>query len=70
MAMLQECERIAVELGCCKITLEVLDGNAPAKAAYEKFGFASYELDPAVGGAVLAEETGLSCRGGRPLPVV
>ena len=51
MAMLEECERIAVELGCCKITLEVLDGNAPAKAAYEKFGFASYELDPAVGGA-------------------
>ena len=38
--------------GCCKLTLEVLDGNAPAKAAYEKFGFASYELDPAVGGAL------------------
>ena len=35
-----------------KLTLEVLDGNAPAKAAYEKFGFASYELDPAVGGAL------------------
>ncbi|MGQ9424945.1 GNAT family N-acetyltransferase [Gilvimarinus sp. F26214L] len=50
--MLNEVEAIARKRGCCKLTLEVLEGNAPAKAVYERMGFAGYELDPAIGKAV------------------
>ena len=50
--MLEKVEEIAVRKGCCKLTLEVLSGNAAAMAAYEKFGFDSYELDPAHGQAL------------------
>lgn len=50
--MLSQVEGIARERGCCKITLEVLENNVVAKAAYEKFGFAGYELDPEAGQAV------------------
>ncbi|WP_426357181.1 GNAT family N-acetyltransferase [Pseudocolwellia sp. HL-MZ19] len=45
-------EQIAKDMGCCKLTLEVLQGNAVAKAAYAKEGFAGYELDPKMGQAV------------------
>ena len=51
-AMMARLEAHARERGCCKITLEVLQGNAPAKAAYEKAGFVGYELDPNMGAAV------------------
>lgn len=37
--------------GACKLTLEVLAGNAPAIAAYRQAGFAQYGLDPAMGTA-------------------
>jgi ribosomal protein S18 acetylase RimI-like enzyme len=50
--LLQSVESIAIERGCCKITLEVLSNNDVAKAAYSKFGFSSYELDPEAGSAV------------------
>ena len=50
--LLEKVESIAKNLGCCKITLEVLSNNNIAKAAYEKFGFSSYELDPSAGSAV------------------
>ncbi len=42
--------------GCCKLTLEVLGGNAPAKAAYRRYGFAGYALDPAKGQAEFWEK--------------
>lgn len=45
-------ETIAKEKGCCKLTLEVLEGNVIAKNAYKKVGFAGYELDPEMGQAV------------------
>ena len=45
-------EKIAIERGCCKLTLEVLEGNAVAKKSYQKNGFGSYELDPEMGQAV------------------
>jgi len=45
-------ESIAKEMGCCKLTLEVLEGNHIAKSAYNKAGFAGYELDPEMGKAV------------------
>lgn len=50
--MLAEVERIAKNKGCCKITLEVLEGNAIAKSSYQKFGFSNYQLDPSMGSAL------------------
>jgi hypothetical protein len=49
--MLAEVEAIARERGACKLTLEVLQGNAPAIRLYERIGFAGYQLDPALGNA-------------------
>ncbi|MFZ6752513.1 GNAT family N-acetyltransferase [Undibacterium sp. Dicai25W] len=42
--------------GFCKITLEVLQGNAPAHALYIDQGFTSYELNPAMGGAIMMQK--------------
>ncbi|WP_448569900.1 GNAT family N-acetyltransferase [Thalassotalea ganghwensis] len=50
--MLSKVEDIAKQKGCCKITLEVLSNNDVAKSAYQKFGFAGYELDPEAGQAL------------------
>ena len=50
--LLEMVEAIAIQKGCCKLTLEVLSGNAAARSAYQKFGFSSYELDPAHGQAL------------------
>jgi ribosomal protein S18 acetylase RimI-like enzyme len=49
--MLALCEEIARERGACKLTLEVLAGNASAIRLYERVGFAGYQLDPAMGQA-------------------
>lgn len=49
--MFAEVEAIARERGACKLTLEVLHGNAPARALYRRLGFAAYQLDPAMGHA-------------------
>jgi GNAT superfamily N-acetyltransferase len=54
--MLAKVEEIARGRGCCKLTLEVLEGNGPARSAYAKFGFAGYELDPAMGKALFFEK--------------
>ncbi|MCE1244161.1 GNAT family N-acetyltransferase [Oryzomicrobium sp.] len=45
-------EARARELGCCKLTLEVLANNARARAAYARAGFAPYVLDSAAGDAL------------------
>ena len=50
--LLLEVENMAVEKNCCKITLEVLERNTPAKNSYIKFGFKDYELDPTFGKAM------------------
>lgn len=50
--MLELVEEIAQQKGCCKITLEVLEGNEVARNAYLKFGFNGYELDPKMGKAM------------------
>ncbi len=50
--LLQKVEAIAVTLGCCKLTLEVLEGNKLAQAAYIANGFAGYQLDPEMGRAL------------------
>lgn len=49
--MLALVEDIARERGACKLTLEVLSGNAGAEKLYRRVGFAYYELDPAMGQA-------------------
>lgn len=49
--MLAEAERIAVERGAVKMTLEVLSGNAPARKLYQRIGYAGYQLDPSMGTA-------------------
>ena len=46
-----EVESIARERGACKLTLEVLDGNASARNLYQRMGFAAYRLDPTMGHA-------------------
>ena len=48
---LAEVERMARDRGACKLTLEVLSGNAPAWRLYQRIGFAGYQLDPALGSA-------------------
>jgi ribosomal protein S18 acetylase RimI-like enzyme len=50
-AMLRLAEEIARARGACKMTLEVLQGNAGAISLYERLGFAGYQLDPAMGQA-------------------
>lgn len=46
-------EKFAVEnLGCCKLTLEVLEGNFAARGSYERCGFEKYVLDEKYGGAI------------------
>lgn len=52
-ALLSKLEQLALKKGCCKITLEVLEGNIVAQNAYQKFGFAGYQLDPNMGKAML-----------------
>ncbi len=49
--MLREVARLARARGACKLTLEVLSGNASALRLYERVGFADYRLDPAMGSA-------------------
>jgi ribosomal protein S18 acetylase RimI-like enzyme len=54
--MLQAAEQIAIDLGCCKLTLEVLEHNHIAQKAYRSFGFNGYELNPEMGKALFWEK--------------
>jgi ribosomal protein S18 acetylase RimI-like enzyme len=47
-----EIEKIAKARDCCKITLEVLEGNKIAQKAYTKQGFEGYQLIPEFGNAL------------------
>ena len=55
--MLEKVEEIAVYRGCCKLTLEVLEGNQIARSSYTKFGFTDYTLDPKMGHALFWQKT-------------
>ena len=55
-ALLQAVYEEAARRGACKITLEVLTGNTVAIKTYERFGFAGYQLDPAMGHAVFMQK--------------
>lgn len=54
--LLQKAEEIAFDLGCCKLTLEVLEGNHVAQSVYKAFGFSGYELNPQMGKALFWEK--------------
>lgn len=49
-------ERLALERDCCKVTLEVLEGNLVARQAYEKFGFSAYILKSSMGNAMFLQK--------------
>jgi len=55
-ALLGAAHDLALSRGCCKLTLEVLSGNALAMRSYTRFGFSNYQLDPAAGQAVLMQK--------------
>jgi ribosomal protein S18 acetylase RimI-like enzyme len=54
--LLAAVEELAGRLGCCKLTLEVLEGNSIAQAAYRSLGFDAYQLDPSLGKALFWEK--------------
>ena len=56
-ALLQWAAERAQQLGCCKLTLEVLSNNTRALASYERAGFVPYVLDPAAGHALLMQKS-------------
>lgn len=49
-------EKIAIQRGACKLTLEVLSGNFSANKLYKRTGFASYQLKPEMGSAVFLQK--------------
>lgn len=50
--IMHKVEDIARHLGCCKLTLEVLEGNKVAQSLYKSCGYAGYSLDPEMGSAL------------------
>jgi ribosomal protein S18 acetylase RimI-like enzyme len=54
--MMEKAEQIARERGACKLTLEVLTGNQPARKLYAMLGFADYQLVPAMGHACFMQK--------------
>ena len=50
--LLSAVERKAREMGCCKVTLEVLENNRPAMRMYTAAGFARATYTKAAGGAL------------------
>ncbi len=54
--MLACAEEEARRRGACKLTLEVLSGNLPARKLYEAEGFADYQLAPAMGNACFMQK--------------
>ncbi len=55
-ALFTAIEMAASSLDACKITLEVLEGNARAQAVYQRLGFNGYALDPTIGNALFWEK--------------
>lgn len=54
-ALFKSVAEVARERNCCKLTLEVLEGNRIAQAAYRRLGFDGYQLAPATGRALFWE---------------
>lgn len=58
-ALFTAIEAVAMELNCCKITLEVLEENGVAQSAYKRLGYKGYDLGE-VGGEALFWQKKLS----------
>jgi len=56
-AMLAMVEAISRKRDCCKITLEVLEGNQAAKRVYKRDGFSQYSLSDSMGSAQFWEKS-------------
>lgn len=54
--LLQFVEDYARDKGMCKVTLEVLENNLPAKMAYLQHGFKPFELRPQDGAALFFQK--------------
>lgn len=54
--LLARVEEEARALGCCKVTLEVLEGNTVARSLYRSCGFDGYELKPETGKAMFMQK--------------
>jgi len=50
--LLEEVERKARDMGCCKLTLEVQENNHRARRAYEAVGFAQAVYEESAGGSL------------------
>jgi ribosomal protein S18 acetylase RimI-like enzyme len=50
--LLEGVEKKALELGCCKLTLEVQANNHPAQGLYQSVGFAQAEYTETAGAAL------------------
>lgn len=54
--LLSKIQQVATARHCCKLTLEVLEGNTTARSLYQQFGFAPYVLDESCGQAQFWEK--------------
>ena len=54
--MLELVEHVARQRDACKLTLEVLEGNAGAIRLYRQVGFANYQLGDAMGNALFMQK--------------
>ena len=55
-ALLAAVEARAMQLDCCKLTLEVMNDNLPAKRLYADLGFAPYALETNTSTALLLQK--------------
>lgn len=53
--LLAAVEQEARTRGCCKVTLEVLEGNHGARRAYERAGFKAFSMESAPGDALFLQ---------------
>ena len=54
--IMRKVEEIARAIGCCKITLEVLEGNTLARNLYSACEFAGYSLGATTGNALFLQK--------------
>jgi GNAT superfamily N-acetyltransferase len=67
-ALMSATEVLAVELGCCKLTLEVQERNFRARKLYEEFGFKQSVHVPEAGGAIFLTKPLSTSGSSRDLP--
>lgn len=54
--ILEKVESVARQRNCCKLTLEVLEGNQRARHVYATFGFSNDSADPSLGKSLFCEK--------------